>query len=74
VSVRNNIGRVKTKLDVLSRRSELFFAKTQYGLGNSDVEIRTLGATADDASGDEPSTEYLWGIHRWGSSTYRVGE
>jgi len=74
MAVRNNIGRIKTKLDVLSRRSDLFFAKTQYGLGNSDVEIRTLGVAADDVTGDVPNTEYLWGIHRWGSNDYRVGE
>ena len=74
MAVRNNIGKIKNRLSIINSRSELFFAKTQYGLGNSDIEIRTLGTVSDDTTGDEPNTEYLWGIHRWGSSTYRVGE
>ena len=72
MATRNNIGKIKSTLDQISRRSDLYFAQTQYGLG--ETAASEIGYTADDPTPDEPNREYLWGIHRWGSRNYKIGK
>jgi len=74
MGVRNNIGKIQTAIETISRRSELFHGKTLYGLGATADELSTLAGTADDVKNKKPNKDFIWGIHRWGTSEYTIGK
>ena len=72
MAVRNNIGRIKSSLEKTSRRSDLFYGLTQYGLGAT--QNGPVASSADVPDGNAVNKDFLWAIHRWGSSQNRIGK
>lgn len=72
MAVRNNIGKIKSSLEKTTRRSNLFYGLTQYGLGNPLTN--TVASSADTPDGNAVNKDFLWGIHRWGSNENRIGK
>ena len=72
MAIRNNIGKTRSSVENISRQVELFYGITQYGLGDPAGQI--IPSTGDDVTGDEPNKNYLWGIHRWGTSEYKASK
>ena len=73
MAVRNNIGKIKSSLEKMSKRSNLFHGLTQYGLGNwRNTPPPTHNADLPD--GNEIDTDFVWGVHRWGSNVDRIGK
>jgi len=72
MAVRNNIGKIKSSIEKVTRRSNLFYGLTQYGLGS--VPNGPLGSSADTPDGDHVNKDFIWGIHRWGSNENRIGK
>jgi len=74
MAVRNNIGRIKSSLENISRQVKLFDGITQYGLGTTEAAVEMTSETADDVSGDQPNKNFIWGVHRWATTSYKVGK
>lgn len=72
MAVRNNIGKIKGSIEKMSRRSDLFYGLTKYGLGNT--ANNGVPSAADVTDGDQVNNDFIWGIHRWGSNADRIGK
>jgi len=72
MAVRSNIGKVGSVLGSIIRQSNLVYGLTQYGLGS--LEGSTISPDADNINKEKPNTDFIWGIHRWGTTSYKIGK
>ncbi len=72
MAVRDNIGKVGSVLGSIIRQSDLIYGLTQYGLG--EIKGTQTPSVADNVDGEKPNTDFIWGIHRWGTTSYKIGK
>ena len=75
MAVNNNIGKVFHSLDKANRAASYMDYGPEKDLASEVYDHNTIITDASFENGvSQYSRKFIWGIHRWGSNTYRIGK